>query len=68
MHMQNKIKIIKIKKKKLVKPQVSEAVSISLIYADLIQHKRLFKYNIIYFWQILDIHTHCKSFLTLKNE
>ena len=54
-------KKLKIKKKnstfqKLVKPQVSEAVAIPLIYADIIQHKGLFKYYITHFWMILDSH------------
>ena len=35
---------MKKKSKKLVKPQVSEAVALPQIYADLTQHKGLFKY------------------------
>ena len=45
-----------VNKMKLVKPQVSVAVAIPQIYADLIQHKELFKYYIAHFWMILDIH------------
>ena len=40
-----------VNKMKLVKPQVSEAVALSQIYADLIQHKGLFKYYITHFEQ-----------------
>ena len=41
---------------KLVKPQVSEAVALPQIYADLIQHKGLFKYYITHFLTVLDVH------------
>ena len=41
---------------KLVKPQVSEAVALPQIYADLIQHKGLFKYYIIHFQTMLYVH------------
>ena len=47
---------------KLVKPQVSEAVALPQIYADLIQNKGLFKYYISHFWTILDTHP-CNSFV-----
>ena len=39
-----------------IKPQVSEAVALPQIYADLIQHKGLFKYYIIHFRTMLDVH------------
>ena len=41
---------------KLVKPQVSEAVALPQIYADLIQDKGLFKYYITHFWTVLYVH------------
>ena len=45
-----------VNKMKLVKPQISEAVALPQIYADLFQHKGLFKYYISHFWTILDTH------------
>ena len=55
-----------ISSKKLVKHQVSEALAIPHIYADLIQHKGLFKYYITYFWMILDTNPSTVTVLCYK--
>ena len=56
------------KKMKLVKPQVLEAVALPQIYADLIQHKGLFKYYITYFWTILDVHPPPVTFFSINKK
>ena len=48
--------IFTVNKMERVKQQVSEAVALPQIYADLIQDKGLFKYYITHFWTVLYVH------------